>query len=439
MWHFTTTSLSLFWLIASVVDSSSDYSSCPTCRALSESQMPYTVTTNGNEAVHQQSMPYKLHELPNLAALLQAHRSYQIASITTGNSSAPAVICSTNQRSGLGNRIPGVITSFVVALFTGRVWLLDSSLLQYMDFPFPMEWTKYSQVYANVPTCEADHFTRLVSPTLQFCGAPGQNHSALVWRFTHRWDYDLPMLQINPALQPFFQKFFPHGDVFHQLSRYLLTPKPYVTSLLEPYTQLAAECSVGVHLRTKKPGTSARLEQFLGIARAVGGHGNGTIFMAADAKAVFDNVQQLDPQHMVWWSKLTEEGLNTTTEAGNPATEISAIVDLLLLSRCKHVVLTPASSFGWVAAGYAGTNPIYAIQGHHNHPFFNPWYGMTITSEPCFCKAAVVHRINGSLASLFKRQHPLWMHHNQCHYDPKVIDWPGPEWECAYDKSCREV
>lgn len=387
----------------------------------------------------QEGMPYRLHELATLTDLLYAHSKYQTMTLMDGNRSAPVVVCRTSEGSGLGNRIPGVITSFVVALFTGRVWLLESSLLEYMDFPLPVEWSKYNHIYANTTSCDADHFTRLASPTLQFCGAPGQRNFAPMLVFKDRWDYDLPMLQINPALQPFFQKFFPKGDVFYRISSYLMTPKPYVRSLLEPYAHLAANCNVGMHLRTKKPGTSARLERFLAIAKAVAVGGEGSFFLASDARVVFEIARRHRATDNVWWSKLTEEGMNATTKAGNPATEISAIVDFLLLSKCKHVVLTAASSFGWVAAGYAGITPVYVIHGPHNDPFFNPWYAKAITSEPCFCKAAIVHRVNSTLAWQFRHEHPLWMHHNQCSYDPKVINWAGPQWECALGQSCREV
>lgn len=402
-------------------------------------QAPPTSTQDSGSPVPSplQGMPYNLEQLPDLAALLAAHKKHQLAVLEARVKGAPAVVCYTGQGHGLGNRVPGVITSFAVALLTGKVWLLDSTLLEYMDFPFAVKWNDHSSLYEGVPSCDEDHFTRLASPELQFCGALGQNHSATVWNFKYRWDYDLPVLQVNPTLKPYFKKFFPSGDVFHQLSTYLFKPKQYVQDAMEPYAELSANCIAGMHMRTKKAGTSAKVEQFAGIAHAIAGTGSGTVFLAADAK-VFDAMQSQLPDHRVWWSKITEEGLNTTTQAGNPATELSAIVDFLLLSRCKNIILTPSSSIGGIAAGYAGITPVYATHGHHNEPFYNPWFGRALSSEPCLQKGAVLHRIDTALTRLFKQQHPLWMHHNQCHFDPQVMGWRAPDWECAQGQACRE-
>lgn len=73
----------------------------------------------------------------------------------------------------------------------------------------------------------------------------------------------------------------------------------------------------------------------------------------------------------------------------------------------------------------------------HSHAM-HPVYGLhdepltPVTSEPCFVKASIVHRINTELAQRFQREHALYVYHSQCHYQV-----PDPTWDCTQE-GCRE-
>lgn len=253
-----------------------------------------------------------------------------------------------------------------------------------------------------------------------------------------QFDYMLPMFQINPTLRPYFDKFFPDGEVYSRAAQYLFKPKPVLQAALELYQELSSKCVVGMHLRTRKGGTSAPVELFAAITRAVAVSRPGTVFVAADAD-VYVRMQQSLPGREVWWNKAAAAELQrgNTTAAGNPGTELSAMVDLWLLSKCKDVILTPSSSIGGLAAALGGVAPVFANHGPHTEPFTNPWFWKSVTSEPCFVKAALVHRVDTALAQRFRREHPLFVYHSQCHWDSKAVGLPDATWECTA-ANCRE-
>ena len=62
------------------------------------------------------------------------------------------------------------------------------------------------------------------------------------------------------------------------------------------------------------------------------------------------------------------------TDIGNPGTMESAIVDMALLSSCNDLVVTISSSFGYVAAAWAGIAPVYMVYGRHLHAQNPYWY-----------------------------------------------------------------
>ena len=61
-------------------------------------------------------------------------------------------------------------------------------------------------------------------------------------------------------------------------------------------------------------------------------------------------------------------------DAENPGTVTSALIDMALLSHCDDIVLTMASSFGYVAAAWAGYAPVYMVYGEHMSSQNPYWY-----------------------------------------------------------------
>ena len=99
----------------------------------------------------------------------------------------------------------------------------------------------------------------------------------------------------------------------------------------------------------------------------------------------------------------------------NPGTKESALVDLALLARCDDHVTTLASSFGYVAAAWAGSAPVHMLFGAHAGAA-NPYWYRALSSEPCFWQARPMMRaVNATVLARFK-SNPFWTQYMQCHY-----------------------
>lgn len=371
---------------------------------------------------------------------------YQTAVLASSPSKAPpAVVVTSNDLVGLGNRLPAIATGYVMALFTKRVFLLHSSLLEFMDTPSSSDWQALRGRYSNASACDIS-WQQLASASIELCGQPeqqdvagiaqgaSQEHNGLVQLVRYSSiDYELPLLQINPFLKPYFQKFFPTGEVFHAAMRFLLHPRPVLQAAMQPYLQDAERCRVGILLRTRKY-AGVRPRQFTSIARMLMQGREGTVFVASDAN-VFARVRQGMPGRHVWWSQYTSDALATAsqTKGRNPGTELSAVLGMVLLSKCEQLVLTPASSLGAVAAGFGGIKPVIANFGKHKDPFLNPWFWQSVTSEPCFFKASGMHVDTSAFAATFRNAHPLLLYHNQCHYQQhlRVVPQKGRQASAA--------
>lgn len=98
-------------------------------------QNPLTCTCAG--------VPYAVKELKDLDSLITAHSTYQTRVLSKGSHSVPprALVVQAYPHMGLGNRLPSIATGFVMALFTGRILLVDATaVLQHIDLPFPADW-----------------------------------------------------------------------------------------------------------------------------------------------------------------------------------------------------------------------------------------------------------------------------------------------------------
>jgi hypothetical protein len=397
--------------------------------------VPHPHTPPGTTHPHTDAAsPYDLDSISDLQSLLWRHQHFQTAALQGGGHiTHPVILVNTNDAVGLGNRLPSVVTGFVLALLTKRLFMLHSTLLDLVDLPFPARWVEHMGRAAGTPRCNS-HWSALLQPGLALCeasfyeqrGLPVDAASTARVVAYSSIDYDVPLLQINPALAPLFDKFFPDGEVAHAVLTHLLRPKPALEEALKPLLPAAQDCAVGLHIRTRKYG-GVRVKQFVRIARMLGrGHPGGSVFVASDAN-LFHHVQAGLPGRRVWWSNATRDALaaSTLTRGNNPGTEMSAVLDMLLLSKCRQLVLTPASSLGAVAAALAGVPPAYANFGRHEDPFLNPWFWQSPTTEPCMFKASAWHTGNDSIAVTFRESHPLFLYHNQCHYQSHLRRVPA--------------
>jgi xyloglucan fucosyltransferase len=119
---------------------------------------------------------------------------------------------------------------------------------------------------------------------------------------------------------------------------------------------------------------------------------------------------------VVW----TENGIQSkATAAGNPGTEHSAVVDMLLLSQCDELLVTYESSYGWIAHGFGGLKSTIMDPGNHQD-MTHVWHAKTITSEPCsWTMPSVLMAASEDATDIkgrIKQFSPFWQRHMQCHW-----------------------
>jgi hypothetical protein len=233
-------------------------------------------------------------------------------------------------------------------------------------------------------------------------------------------DYDLPLLQINPFTKGILKRLLPSGEFFHEVINFALRPVEAIYTALQPYRTYSDQCAVGVHIRTAKPYPDdpknyTDIVQFARVARLVARAQPGTVFLASDVDN-FEQFAALLPGRHVWWTQETHSTLSTHNAAGyNPGSDLSALIDLFLLARCKHLVMTAGSSFATMAAGLVNARPIHVVRGTHEKPFYNPWYWASMTSEPCMWKAGRFPSwMSNEIREALRSQFEGWLYHEQC-------------------------
>jgi hypothetical protein len=235
-------------------------------------------------------------------------------------------------------------------------------------------------------------------------------------------DYDVPLLEVNPALRSALQRLFPSGNIYHQVATRLFSFSKRVQHAAEQYSPMAGDCLVGLQIRYRKLAapnvtTPNVTTQFAAIAKSVAGHAPGTIFIAADVH-VHGHLAGLLPERTVWWSNETQASLDKINTAGNPGTDLSAFVDLYLLTKCKHLICTSSSSFGSIAAAYSNTIPVNVVLGQHEAPFYKPLFWKALNSEPSLYKAGhcCQDQLTKANLDLLSAYHTNWVQLQQWHF-----------------------
>ena len=272
----------------------------------------------------------------------------------------------------------------LTGLLLAMVFLLqpNNEITDYLDFNYDMDWRKYATIYNDANRYTID-YNRLIRPDLAWCN--GANGTADVLQYISR-DYEVPLLEVNPALTNLLSRLFPDSNIYHHLATHFFQPSQLVLDSARPYNSLAQQCLVGVQIRTLKPVHGASMQPpdfaklFVSITQGVALSHPGTVFVAADVP-IFADIRRMLPNRTVWW----EENLTVLDRVNgrfNPGSDLSAFVDLYLLAQCKHIIVTAGSSFGSLASAYSKVVPVYAVVGNHSRPYFNRTFWKGLTSEP---------------------------------------------------------
>ena len=329
---------------------------------------------------------------------------------------------------GWGNRLPSLVTGAILAIITNRTIAIRSplDLDEYLRFSFPWKLTPYHDaILANLSTVTLSngHWPDLLghdfrSPSYATGGPNIVEYMS--------GDYHIPILESNPHLRDFFDDYFPGGEVYSKFWRYIFKPSRQVgiavRNTLSPFT---AHYVIGVQIRTVK-GLELGFKGFdatdffnisMLLARSERVHGKARFFIASDSRSLYlDATSHLGSS--AFWVNSKNIGASRTS-AGNPGTEFSGIVDLFVLSRCDDLVISYASSYGWLAAALAGKFPIYIYPKMDKGPkhFVAPKFYRALTSEPCMWAASEIFQA-GNNAQKAKLYSAIYVH-TQCH--PQVL------------------
>ena len=219
---------------------------------------------------------------------------------------------------------------------------------------------------------------------------------------------------------------FPGHEVFHPLSRFLFRLHPRTEAAAQQFRKANfGPFTVGLQVRTQKPlGTGIAdpaVSQYCTLARALRLKQNVPddqirFFVATDSeKALAEIRRTLGPERVVSMDGRVDKGAKEKTRAGDPGTEESAVLDMRLLSMTDALLVTSASSFGYVAAAWGGVVPIHVLHRGDKPSMLNPYFYIPLDTEPCYWGAHryFLEKAPEEAVDLLK-DNPMWMQYAHC-------------------------
>ncbi|WJX90031.1 Galactoside 2-alpha-L-fucosyltransferase, variant 2 [Trifolium repens] len=343
--------------------------------------------------------------------------------------------------SGLGNRILTLASSFLYALLTDRVLLVDpgvdmidlfcepfpdASWFVPPDFPLNSQLNNFNQdsnqchgkmlktnpitnstvlsfVYLHLAHDYDDH------DKLFFCDEEQHFLQKVPWLIMKTDNYFVPSLFLMPSFEQELNDLFPKKDkVFHFLGRYLFHPTNNVWGLVVRYynAYLAkVDERVGIQIRVfdTEPGPFQHvLHQIIActfkenilpdvnrgenIDSSSGTPKSKAVLMTSLSSGYFENVRD------IYWEYPTVTGevigIYQPSHEGYQQTQKQihnqkAWAEMYLLSLTDVLVTSSWSTFGYVAQGLGGLKP-WILYKPENRTAPNPPCRRAMSMEPCF-------------------------------------------------------
>ncbi|XP_065866580.1 galactoside 2-alpha-L-fucosyltransferase-like [Euphorbia lathyris] len=337
---------------------------------------------------------------------------------------------------GLGNRIISIASTFLYALLTNRVLLLDHG--KDMDdlfcepfpdtswrlpniFPVRNHWkNRYTQSFASIVKTSTvspshlylnlDHSDYLLDKKLFYCGKSEPFLRNVPWIMILSDQYFAPYFFLSRTYKQEVTKMFPDKDcVFNLLSSYLFNPTNQVWGLITRFYDAylsKADQRVGLQVRVFNPATTpfqTVLNQLLNctlnenILPETGQRKpEAPQLKTKTSKAIL--VTSLYNEFYVNLSNMYWTGPTATGEVigvyqpshegfqqfgGTNTHNMKAWAEMYLLSLTDVLVTSAWSTFGYVGQGLGGLKPwILFKTDNENVP--NPPCTRDLSTEPCF-------------------------------------------------------
>lgn len=311
--------------------------------------------------------------------------------------------------SGMGNLFQSLVSAFLVALLSDRIFLHDAFLVEeFLDLP-RLTSSNYSAVFdyfghRHVAT-NSQWFLYTGVQDWMLCDSLDQ-HLTQQFAFIESDQYFAGLLVNNDHYALRLHDWF--GDsLFGKVSAFLFRPRPSIALEVRDFVKehLAGRKSIGVHVRTHTLGHPGFIEPYAlndgqghflnsywkcayyaGGASGVPGDLDAPIvFLSTDNGGVIHEAVSWFGGQLVY-----KEGPISRSDVEG---QRSALVDLLILAECDHIVTTQMSTFSYVAHALASKVP-YIVN-------FQGACVRDISSEPCMHAwrhvAAAAPCMNGDL------------------------------------------
>ncbi|EPS68654.1 hypothetical protein M569_06113, partial [Genlisea aurea] len=345
---------------------------------------------------------------------------------------------------GLGNKMMTISSTFLYALLTDRVLLIDrgrandmsklfcepfpgSSWFLPLDFPlipkfndFRNDWKnsfgnllkkqsdsdlpfQRNYVYLHLDHDYTDH------DKLFFCDQHQKYLENTPWLVVRSNNYFIPSLFFITDFQSELSKLFPDREtVFHLLGRYLFHPTNAVWALVSRYYNAylsRADVRVGIQIRVlHRSGmldyvlsqilscsmNEGILPEIAKIERPNSTARNKTslvdVMIVSLDKGYFEHVRD------VYWENPTTTGEFVSVHQpsseehqrfGNLEQDMKAWAEIYLLSLTDKLIISAWSTFGYVAQGLSGQRS-WVLYNPENETAPNPPCQRVISMEPCF-------------------------------------------------------
>lgn len=413
----------------------SRYQSAEYRRELSHKPSSYlTSRLRRYEALHKKCGPYTELYNKTLEKLKSGH--------STGSSECNYVVWISY--SGLGNRILTLASSFLYALLTNRVLLVDPgvdvadllcepfpevSWFLPPDFPLKNHFNSFNQespqcygkmvknntianlnglipssVYLHLAHDYGDH------DKLFFCDKDQSFLQKVPWLIVKTDNYFIPAIFLIPSFEQELSNLFPNRDtVFHFLGRYLFHPTNQVWGLITRYYEAylaRADERIGIQIRVFDVGTGPFqhvLDQILActikenllpeinreqhiISPSRGTQKSKAVLMTSLSSGYSEKIRDIYWEHPTVTGEVV--GIFQPSHEEYQQTEKlvhnrKAWAEMYLLSLTDILVTSSWSTFGYVAQGLGGLKP-WILYKPENGTAPDPPCRRAMSMEPCF-------------------------------------------------------
>jgi len=329
------------------------------------------------------------HKRENYIKWMRDYKQFHDQSMRTTLSRKKARYVFCQGLNGYGNAFQSIVSCFLYAMMSNRVFLLeDSHLWSYSDY-----FKEPIIDYFNHEPIRNKKAQRLDPDSLACIDfSDHDNLQLVILAGNWGWDYFGQTLQVNPHYN--LTQHLP-TDFFKLTFHFLFQLRDELEEKIEDFKQtFFGDFTIGIQIRAVITKTHSTGEFYKGKKDHEGHPIPPTTLFGQTAellshqqtKAPYDRVKWfIATQNLSFVEQLQEtygeekvifyEGKITTTFDSDVEGQNVSFLTWMLLGECDEIITTESSSYGVVAAARAGIYPVVCNHGR--------WCARKLTTEPC--------------------------------------------------------